>query len=256
MEENNNSKVLERGLVILEVLSDGNPLGVNEIAKLCSLSPATTFRLLRTLCSRGWVWQDKDEKYMAGVRMSYIPAQRSFLTMLREIAYYRMAKLSESEHEAMNLVVREFDKCYILGQSRTGKIVDYVPPVGTVLPFHASACGKVLLSGLDDSERGHILDGVDFRKMTDSTITDRNEFLKALEEVRSQGYALDRHESQEEGFCIAVPIYDNERKIIAALSFSGFIGRKTVDEIDHYVKLLKTASSEITKELFGDRENG
>ena len=70
MEENNNVKVLERALLILDLLSDGKPLGVNEIAKLCSLSPATAFRLLRTLCSHGWVWQDKDEKYMAGIRMT------------------------------------------------------------------------------------------------------------------------------------------------------------------------------------------
>ncbi len=253
MEETSNVKVLERGLIILETLSDGKPLGVNEIAKLCSLSPATTFRLLRTLCARGWVWQDGDEKYMAGVRMNYISAQRSFLSMLREIAYFRMAKLSESEHEAMNLVVRELDKCYILGQSRTGKIVDYVPPVGTVLPFHASACGKVLLSGLEPTKRDRILDGIDFRKMTESTITSREKFLKALEEVKAQGYALDRHESQEEGFCIAVPIYSPEGEIIAALSFSGFIGRRTVSEIDHYVGLLKTASKEISEELFGGK---
>ena len=254
MEENNNVKVLERALLILDLLSDGKPLGVNEIAKLCSLSPATAYRLLRTLCSHGWVWQDKDEKYMAGIRMTYIPAQRSFLTMLREIAYFRMAKLSEAEHEAMNLVVREFDRCYILGQSRTGKIVDYVPPIGTALPFHASACGKVLLSEMPEAERDKILDGIEFRKLTGSTITSREDFLLALEEVRRQGYALDRHESQEEGFCIAVPIRSPEGKIIAALSFSGFIGRKTVSEIDYYVGLLVGASKEITEELFGNAE--
>ena len=50
-----------------------------------------------------------------------------------------------------------------------------------------------------------------------------------------------------------MPIYSPEGEIIAALSFSGFIGRRTVSEIDHYVGLLKTASKEISEELFGGK---
>lgn len=250
MEENNNVKALERALNLMEVLSEHESCGVNEIAKLCSLSPATAFRLLKTLCAHGWAWQDEDEKYSVGVHMSYFTAHRHFLYLLREVAYYHMAKLSETEKEAMNLVVRDLDKCYILGQSRTNKIVDYVPPVGTVLPFHASACGKVLLSELNDQLRDHILDGIKFDKLTDSTITDREAFTAMLDEVRKNGYAVDRHESQAEGFCIAAPIRSPKGEIIAALSFSGFIGKKTVSEIDRYVKLLTDASKSITDELF------
>ena len=91
--------------------------------------------------------------------------------------------------------------------------------------------------------------------------------VKELAAVRERGFALDAHESQEEGFCIAVPVRAakgaargggrgaGEGEIIAALSFSGFIGQKTVGEIDHYVKLLHGASAEITARLF-DTGNG
>ena len=262
--EENNSKVLDRALTLLEKLSELGQCGVNELAKECNLSPATSFRLLRTLCSHGWVRQSDDDKYSVGIRLSYIQSQRSFLAALREVAYFRMASLSESEHEAMNLVVRDLCRCYILGQSRTSKIVDYVPPVGTELPFHASACGKVLLSELPENIRSHILDRIDFRRFTDGTICDRETFVSELGKVRAEGFALDNHESQEEGFCIAVPVRSQDGGIIAALSFSGFIGQKTVSEIDRYVGLLKAASSDITKELFsfasqesaGEKDNG
>ena len=251
MEETNHVKVLERALTILDLLRDeGIPLGVNEIAKRCGISPATTFRLLKTLLNYGWIYQNNEEKYSLGYKITAVTEKKSFLLMLKEVSYYIMTRLSETEHEAMNLVVRELDRCYILGQSRTEKIVDYVPPIGTVLPFHASACGKMLLSELEEPLLGSLLDAIDFRRMTEKTITDRGIFLEELEKIRNQGYALDTHESQNEGFCIAAPIRSDDREIIAALSFSGFIGYKSEIGVDYYVRLLQAASREITEKLF------
>ncbi len=253
MEENTSVKALDRAFAVLDILQSAEePLGVNEIAKRCEISPATTFRILKTCQSHGWVYQDKDEKYNVGHRLCAPTPNRQgqFLQLLRECAYFTMQRLSDIEQEAMNLVVRDLDRCYILGQSRTEKIVDYVPPVGTVLPFHASACGKVLLSELEEPLRSTLLDRIPFRRMTESTITARDAFTAELARVREQGYALDAHESQDVGFCIAVPIRAPQGEILAALSFSGFIGRRTVDEIDRYVALLQSASDEITKTLF------
>lgn len=251
MEKKTNVRVLERALTILDLLRDDmTPLGVNEIAKRCGISSATTFRLLKTMCNYGWVYQDAEEKYTLGYKITMVTEKKSFLLMLKEVSYLIMARLSEAEQEAMNLVVRELDRCYILGQSRTEKIVDYVPPVGTVLPFHASACGKLLLSELTEPLFSELLDAIDFRRMTDKTITDKTAFLAELEKIRAQGYALDKHESQNEGFCIAVPIRSDAGEIIAALSFSGFIGYKTEIEVDYYVSLLKNAAAEIQRKLF------
>lgn len=253
MEDNTSVKALDRALAVLDALQNADePLGVNEIAKQCEISPATTFRILKTCQNHGWVYQDDDEKYSAGQKLCAPTPNRTgrFLQLMRECAYATMQRLSDIEQEAMNLVVRDLDRCYILGQSRTEKIVDYVPPVGTVLPFHASACGKILLSELKEPLRSTLLDRIPFRKMTESTITAQDAFAAELARVRKQGYALDAHESQDVGFCIAVPVRSPRGEIIAALSFSGFIGRRTVDEIDRYVALLHSASDEITHKLF------
>ena len=60
--------------------------------------------------------------------------------------------------------------------------------------------------------------------LTKNTITDTEEFWHELRTVAKQGYAFDDKESAENGSCIAVPIRDCEGNIIAALSFSGFVG--------------------------------
>ena len=143
MEEKTNVRVLERALTILDLLRDDmTPLGVNEIAKRCGISSATTFRLLKTMCNYGWVYQDAEEKYTLGYKITMVTEKKSFLLMLKEVSYLIMARLSEAEQEAMNLVVRELDRCYILGQSRTEKNVDYVPPIGrfTRVPAGSFCC--------------------------------------------------------------------------------------------------------------------
>ncbi len=246
-----NVKALEKALIILEIIKDsGIPLGVNEISRQCSINLTTAFRMLQTLKSRGWVYQDNEDKYSIGLKVSFVTEKDNFYLALKEIAYYTMTRLTAMVGQAMNLIVRENEKCFILQQSRTEKIVDYVPPRGTVLPVHASAGGKILLSELPDLLLEEILDRTEFKPLTKSTITRRSVFMEELEKVRKTGYAMDFHESQEEGSCIAVPVRSRDGEIIAALSFSGFIGKMTDDEINERFKILKDASVEITENLY------
>lgn len=251
MEENNNIKVLDKALRILDVIRQSSrPLGVNELARSCGLSPATAFRMLKTLKNGNWVYQDSNEKYIIGTKISFVTEKNNFWIALKETAYFIMTKYSLYENQAMNLVVRDTDKCFILEQSHSKKTIDYVPPVGTVLHAHASACGKVLLSELSEDMRNNILGGGELKKFTDYTITNRTKLSNELAQIRKNGFALDEHESQEEGFCIAVAVKSISGETFAALSFSGFIGEKSREEVAHYVSVLKKASSEITDRLF------
>ena len=73
--------------------------------------------------------------------------------------------------------------------------------------------------------------------------------MEELELCRKNNYALDVMESQEGGFCIAVPIRCNE-EVVAALSFSGIIKKIQPDEIAGYYNLLISAANEIEQNLF------
>lgn len=245
---NENIKVLEKALIILDIIKEsGRPLGVNEISKQCSINLTTAFRVLKTLKSRGWVYQDENDKYIIGPKVSFVTEKDNFYLALKEIAYYTMARLTAMVSQAMNLMIRENEKCYILQQTRTEKIVDYVPPKGTTLPIYASAGGKVLMAELSDFIREQILNKTELKPLTKYTITRRVDLLEELEKIRQMGYAVDAQESQEGGFCIAVPVRSKDGEIIAALSFSGFIGNMSGNDINYYYKILEKASVEITK---------
>lgn len=246
-----NVKVLEKALTILDLIkATDKPLGVNEISKQCSVNLTTAFRILKTLKSKGWVYQDENDKYIIGHKVSFVTEKNNFYLALKEISYYTMTRLSAIESQAMNLTIRENEKCYILQQSRTEKIIDYVPPKGAEVPVYASAGGKVLLSELPEFILEAILDKTEFKSYTKHTITRRTVLLEELDRVRKMGYAVDAQESQDGGFCIAVPMRSKEGEIIAGLSFSGFIGEVSEGEINYYCQILKKASAEITENLY------
>jgi DNA-binding IclR family transcriptional regulator len=244
-------KMVEQSLKVLDLLrSKREPVGVNEIAKMCGLNPSTTFRILKTFEQSGWVFQFNDRRYITGQKISFVTEKNNLYLALREVAQFVMAEYTEKSGQAMNLLVREGEHCTILQQSRTKKFIDYIPPLFSNLPIYASAGGKILLSELPINLVDQVINSCDMKPLTSHTITDPKQFWQVLLDTAKQGYAIDYKESAENGCCIGVPVRDHEGTIIAALSYSGFIGIEDTQELLNYLPLLHEASEKISHSLY------
>lgn len=244
-------KMVDRALVVLDTLrTERKRLGVNEIAKMCAINPSTAFRILKTLESNGWVYQCGDGRYVTGQKLSFVMEKDNLYLALREVASFVMERYTAKHGQAMNLIVRENAHCYILQQSRTKNLVDYIPPLYSDLPFYACAGGKILLSELPVSLVEQIIGSCEMVPLTQHTITSPDVFWQELRKVGKLGYAFDNKESAENGSCIAVPVRTSEGDIIAALSFSGFVGVENPDDLLPYLPVLQEAAGEITRSLY------
>jgi DNA-binding IclR family transcriptional regulator len=244
-------KMVDRALTVLDILrTERKGLGVNQIAKQCGFNPSTAFRILQTLKVNGWVFQSGDGCYIVGEKLSFVTEKNNLYLALKEVASFVMERYTAKHNLAMNLTVREGVHCYILQQSRTKNLIDYVPPLNSDLPFYASAGGKILFSELPISLVDEIIHSSKVLPLTQHTITDREQFKQELHTVAEQGYAIDDRESAENGSCIAVPTRDCEGNIIAALSFSGLIGIANRTDLLQYLPALNDAATEISHSLF------
>jgi len=244
-------KMVDRALAVLDILrTERQRLGVNEIAKKCDMSPSTAFRILKTLEVNGWVYQCGDNRYITGQKISFVMEKENLYLALKEVASFVMEKNTAAVGQAMNLIVREGAHCYILQQSRTRNLVDYIPPLYSNLPFYACAGGKILLSELPVSLVEQIIDSCEMVPLTQHTITDPDLFWQELRKVAKLGYAFDNKESAENGSCIAVPVRDCEGNIVAALSFSGFVGVENPDDLLSFLPALQEAAGEISRSLY------
>ncbi len=91
------------------------------------------------------------------------------------------------------------------------------------------------------------MDQIDFIPRTKRTITNKSDFLKALEEVRNKGYSEDNREVDENLSCIGAPIYDHEGKVLYAISASGFYNDSM--DIDYISTKVKEAATMISTRL-------
>lgn len=247
-------KMLDKALAVLDTLRTSKErLGVNEIAKRCELNPSTTFRILKTLEVNGWAFQYSDDRYLIGQKVSFVTEKNNLLMALKDVASLTMNYYTDQLHQAMNLIVRDGTDCFILQQSRTKSLFDYVAPVNTAMPFYACAGGKILLSELPILMVDKLLLSTKMEPLTQHTITSADMFWDELRKVARQGYAFDFQESSPSGSCVAVPLRDNEGTIIASLSFSGFVGIGSTDALLPYIPTLRQAASEISHNLFSCR---
>ena len=99
--------------------------------------------------------------------------------------------------------------------------------VGSQLEAYCSGLGKILLSALSHEEfEAFLLEGV-LVPLTAHTITNGACLRAEMNRVRGDGFAIDDREAQLDVICVAVPIFDNENRVVAALSASDEASRMT-----------------------------
>ena len=95
--------------------------------------------------------------------------------------------------------------------------------MGTRAPAYATSCGKILLAYQSDAYLDSYFQWMaqEAHPLTSHTITDPQQLQKQLKKARRDGYAVDDGEIEVGLICFSAPIYDVDRRVIAAVSVSG-----------------------------------
>ena len=101
-------------------------------------------------------------------------------------------------------------------------------PVGTEVPFHCTASGKVFLASLSIAKRTAFVKGLKLKRLTPNTLHDANTILDNVNKVVNRGYSLDREEFIEGMNAIAVPVTDGSGRYVASLAMHGPTSRFSV----------------------------
>jgi DNA-binding IclR family transcriptional regulator len=120
--------------------------------------------------------------------------------------------------------------------------------VGSRLPAHATATGKVLLAHMD----GEVIGGVlrqPLVRLTSATVGDMGLLHAQLEQIRQQGYAITAGELEPGFVAVAAPVYDRERRAAAAISIGGSSLRLTPEHLPQIAALVQMAARQISRQL-------
>ena len=217
---------IERAAAILRLLARGSGrLGVGEIASSLELAKGTAHGILRTLQRVGFVEQDRATgKYQLGAALLHLGTSYLDVNELRSRAINWADALAARSGEAVRigsplegqvLVVH-----HVFRPDDTLQTLD----VGSLLPLHATALGKVLLAY--DVELAAVLQRVELLDaFTRRTIVVPKVLARALVEVRDQGWAADTEESTPGQASIAAPIRGYGGLVVGAIGVSGAVER-------------------------------
>lgn len=213
---------VERVAALLELLSQRkSPMRMIEIAQALDLPKSTAHGLLQTLQAKEFVVRDDNQRYRLSLRLFSLAATALELVDLPELARPAMEELSDSTGGSCNLAVLDGHYVmYIEKVEHKDSLVRLVTHVGTRIPAHATALGKVLVGALPEVEQKQWLTDHVFERMTDRTITDAGAFREDLLGLAKRGYALDNQELHAAITGFAAPVRDHTGTVVAALSLT------------------------------------
>ncbi|MBA2870360.1 DNA-binding IclR family transcriptional regulator [Anoxybacillus calidus] len=251
MERENMVKSVSRALDIIDIVSlEKDGLGVTEIAKQMDINKSSVYRILSTLVRYGYMEQDEEtSRYKLGYKFLEMSSKLLESIDLRKEAKPYLQELEKETNEVIHLVVYDQGEVIYIEKLEGTETLRMHSKVGKRAPMHCTAVGKAILAHLPSNVVLDILERKGMPRHTDKTITDQDEFLKELAQVKQKGYALDLEENEYGIRCIAVPIFDHVGRVIAAVSVSGPTIRMTDERIEQLQARMLQIGKQISERL-------
>lgn len=239
---------LERALDVVAVLQKNRgPLRLTEVAREARLHLATAQRILNVLIRYGYV-QQNGPGYTLGIS-SLLNAHTFLLTdQLSLIATPVLQELSIETTLTASLSVRVGWSQVILVRIEGAQPLRYQLPVGEQLPLHLGGA-RVLAAALSLDERAAMIESLDAIRLATGEVLTSQSFSASLDAIREAGYAAGVSQRERGAASAAVPVFDREGEVCAALQLSGLAEDFTSDRTDRYVEELKRASAAITRRM-------
>ncbi len=196
--------------------------GITDISKLLELPKPTVQSLVRTLEEIGYLEKDPlTSKYMLGPALFQLGMKYVANMDLAVIARDWMERLCRQFDEAVHVGMMVGNKAVIVLRADPASRYMVFPQAGSVIPYHTSGIGKVLLANMEPDRRDEVLSDCSFPRLTDRSIGNREDFLAELDRVRRDGIAFDLEESVTGLSCVSAPVFNNRGLCLAAFSISG-----------------------------------
>lgn len=242
---------LARGLEVIRSFTRTRPkMTLSDIARATGMTRATVRRFVLTLVREGYA--ETDGKYF-NLKPKVLElgfAALSSLTFI-DVAQPIMARLAHELEESVFAAVLEGDDVvYVSSATPPKRFVNISVSVGGRAPAHAVSTGRVLLAALEPDGLHEYLDRATLEKLTENTVTSKVKLRGLIEEAGTNGWSIVDQELEVGLRSIAVPIYDKNSVVIAALNVACPSSRIEPEDMrDRILLELQAASRDITASL-------
>ena len=215
---------VDRAMNLLELLaSSRRGLTLSELSRKLSIPKSTTYYLVYTLVTRGYVQRTNSGHYSLGFRFADVASASTAGLNLSTLAKPYLRQIAARLNLTTILAVLGGAEAVIIGKVTWARDGDGGGGawVGRHLDPHCTAQGKALIANLPDDELDKLLTGRELAQSTNKTILSLPALKAHLAEVRANGYSVNDEEHVLGARAVAAPVVDSWGVVIAAISVRG-----------------------------------
>jgi DNA-binding IclR family transcriptional regulator len=259
-EEQERADVSQRSVRLLLILEEVARMGVpatpTEINRSIGLPKQTLHRMFNTLEELGFLQREHDGRsYGPGARLRNISVNVMSSNRVRAARLAVMSRLADEIGETCNLAIPGRSAMIYLDRVETKWPLRIQLPIGTRVPFHCTASGKLYLSTLTKSRLERVIKNTSFNQATPRTITDPSVLLDEVARTAELGYSEDNEEFIEGMVALAVPILDSQDRFVSSLAFHAPTPRMPFDRAKEHLPRLQEAAGELSDLLTEETSN-
>lgn len=241
---------LGKAVAVLETVALAErPMRFTEILAASGQPRGTLHRHLSYLVREGLLELGPDHAYAPGLRLLKLASATWARNDLRIVAAPFLESLHRATGETVHLGVLRGREIIYLDKVESRQAVRMASQIGNASPVYCTGVGKAALSVLDAAALEAVLSGLDLVRFTPQTITDRAALAAELENIRASGVAFDREEHEPGIRCVAAPVYDTARGLVAALSVTGPAYRVGPDKLMEWAPHVRAAARAVAEEF-------
>ncbi len=240
-------------LILEEVAKVGVPATPTEVNKSIGLPKQTLHRMFASLEAQGFLQREHDGRsYSPGLRMRSMAINTISSPGSRAARLAVMSRLAKDIGETCNLSIPDRDAMIYADRIETEWPLRIQLPIGTRVPLHCTASGKLYLSTLPKNQLARILDNTDLEQRTSKTLATKEALSNEIERIRAEGFSEDNEEFMEGMIALAVPIKGRGGRFLSALAFHAPTPRMPFSAAHQHLDRLREAAAELAHILIED----
>lgn len=240
-----------RVINILEAVARADhPLRPVDLMEACDLPKATVHRICGLLTQRGYLRQPIGGRGLVpGPRLfdlaNAVLSHQSFNAVRHAV----LESLAREVGETCNIAIPSATYMIYWDRVETHWPLKFQLPVGSHVPLHCTAGGKLYLSSLPAERRAKLVAHLYLDKRTANTITDPKRLEDAVLTIAEEEMGIDDEEFIDGMIAVSVPVKDREGRMVASLAMHAPVIRMTLDEAKTHVERLRDAAGRLGGDL-------
>ncbi len=234
-------------LILEEVARRGVAVKPSDLIDALGLAKPTIHRLLQTAEAEGFLQRDLDGRsYGPGPRLRQLSLNTVSSEHLRTARLAIIRGVADEIGETCNLAIPDREGMIYLDRVETKWPLRIQLPIGTQVPFHCTASGKMYLSTLRPSTLDGFLSAGNLSPNTDRTITKPQALRAEITRVAQNGFSTDDEEFMPGMTAIAVPVIDKNNRLAATLSVHAPTQRHDLNSLKQFLALLQDGARKLS----------